>query len=112
MTTIEDIKKGLEFLKSKAQGERFREATEDFDRVVQYHFTDPEYIGHFAIRNGAIEGPFEGEKQGAEIHVEMTGDTFTGLLNKEINPLTALIKGQIKIKASFMDLMKLKNIGG
>ncbi len=112
MATIEEVKSGLEYLKGKAQGEKFKEATEDFDRVVQYHFTDLGYKGYFSIRNGAIEGPTDGEKDDAEIKVDLTSDTFTGLMKKEIDPLSALIKGQIKIKASFWDLMKLKNLGG
>jgi putative sterol carrier protein len=112
MATIEEVKEKLEFLKGKAQGERFREATEDFNRVVQYVFTDLGYKGYFAIRDGAIEGPHDGENAAAEIRVEMTGDTFMGLMNKEIDPFTAMVKGQLKIKASFWDLMKLKNLGG
>ncbi len=112
MATIDEVKNGLEFLKGKAQGEKFREATEDFDRIVRFHFTDLGYKGYFSIRNGAVEGPYDGEKEDAQIGVEMTSDTFTGLLKKEIDPFSALVKGQIKIKASFWDLMKLKNLGG
>ncbi len=111
MAQLEEIKNGLEFLKGKAQGEKFREATEDFNRTVQLEFTEPDYKGYFAIRDGAIDGPHDGEIPDAEIRVEMTGDTFTGLLRKEIDPLSALVKGKIKIKASFWDLMKLKNLG-
>jgi putative sterol carrier protein len=112
MATIEEVKEKLEFLKGKAQGDRFREATEDFNRVVQYDFTDLGYKGYFAIRDGAIEGPHDGEAGSAEIRVEMTSDTFMGLMNKQIDPFTAMVKGQLKIKASFWDLMKLKNLGG
>jgi hypothetical protein len=112
MATIEEVKQGLEFLKGKAKGDKFREATEDFDRVVQFHFTDLGYKGYFSLLNGVIDGPFDGDKEDAQIGVELTGDTFTGLLNKEIDPLSALLKGQLKIKASFWDLMKLKNLGG
>lgn len=112
MATIEEVKSWLEYLKGKAQGEKFREATEDFDRVVRFHFTDLGYKGYFSISNGAIDGPFEGDKEDAQIGVELTSDTFTGLMKKEIDPLSALIKGLIKIKASFWDLMKLKNLGG
>lgn len=112
MATIEEVREKLEFLKGKAQGERFREATEDFNRVVQYDFTDLGYKGYFAIRDGAIEGPNDGENAAAEIRVEMTSDTFMGLMNKQIDPFTAMVKGQLKIKASFWDLLKLKNLGG
>jgi putative sterol carrier protein len=112
MATIEEVKQGLEFLKGKAKGEKFREATEDFDRVVQFHFTDLGYKGYFSLRNGVIDGPFDGGNDAAEITAEMTGDTFTGMLRKEIDPLSALLKGQLKIKASFWDLMKLKNLAG
>lgn len=112
MATIEEVKEKLEFLKGRAQGERFREATEDFNRVVQYDFTDLEYKGYFSIRDGAIDGPHDGENTSAEIKVEMTSDIFMGLMNKEIDPFTALVKGQLKIKASIWDLMKLKNLGG
>jgi hypothetical protein len=112
MATIEEVKQGLEFLKGKATGEKFREATEDFDRVVQFHFTDLGYKGYFSLRNGTIDGPYDGENSTAQISAEMTGDTFTGMLRKEIDPFSALVKGQLKIKASFWDLMKLKNLGG
>jgi putative sterol carrier protein len=112
MATIEEVKAKLEFLKGKAQGESFRDATEDFNRVVRYDFTDLGYRGYFTIRDGAIEGPHDGEPPSAEISVEMTSETFMGMLNRKIDPFTALVKGQLKIKASFWDMMKLKNLGG
>ena len=112
MATIGEVKEKLEFLKSKAQGEKFREATEEFDRNVQYDFTDLNYRGYFSIRNGVVEGPSDGDHPDPEITVTLTSDTFFKVLNKEMDPLTALIKGHIKIKASFWDLMKLKNLGG
>lgn len=111
MTTIEEVKTGLEFLKSKTAADRFREATEDFNRTVQFHFTDLDYKGFFTITDGTIDGPHDGEKPSAEIKVEMTSDTFAGLLRKEIDAFSALIKGHVKVKASFWDLMKLKNLG-
>ena len=80
--------------------------------MVQFHFTDLGYKGYFTLLNGAIDGPYDGENSAAQISAEMTGDTFTGMLRKEIDPFSALVKGQLKIKASFWDLMKLKNLGG
>ena len=112
MATIGEVKEKLEYLKGKAQGEKFREATEDFNRTVQYDFTDLGYRGYFSIRNSSIEGPHDGDSPDAEITLTMTSDTFFKILSKELDPLSALIKGHVKIKASFWDLMKLKNLGG
>ena len=50
----------------------------------------------------------EGDSTDADVIVKASADTLLALLKRELSPIKAYTKGELKVKASFRDLLMLK----
>lgn len=61
------------------------------------------------IENGAA-GLELGKPQNADMSLEMTGEVFEKMAKKEITPLEAKLKGELKTSGSIIDILKLGSL--
>ena len=66
---------------------------------------------HFSIAPEGISELERGDVEDADITITANEDIFRGIINKEIKPLKAYIKKQIKLKAKeFQDILFIKKL--
>ena len=80
----------------------------DMDRMITIKFPDCGSY-HIHLKNGKMSDVEEGEVE-SQIVVEMTSEVFKGILNKEIDALTAYLSKKISVKASLMDKLLIKDL--
>jgi len=80
----------------------------DIDRMITIKFSD-DGTYHIHLKDGKLSDVEEGEVE-SQIAVEMTSEVFNGILNKEIDALTAYLTKKISINASLMDKLLIKDL--
>ena len=80
----------------------------DMDRMITIKFSD-DGVYHIHLKDGKLSDVEEGEFE-SNIYIEMTTEVFKKTLNKEIDALTAYLSKKIKIKASLMDKLLIKDL--
>ncbi len=82
---------------------------EGFKRDVSVIFNDDGNY-NFNIDETEIGEIKEGSHEDADITITTDTETLNALLNKEMKPMEAYARKKIKVDASFMDMLKIKNI--
>jgi len=78
-------------------------------RTIQVEVTDGETF-HFVLENSRV-GPLQkGAIAGPDIRVSASADTFTRLYKGELRAMKALATKQIRINASFDDMLRFRKL--
>ncbi|MDI6917352.1 MAG: SCP2 sterol-binding domain-containing protein [Thermoplasmatales archaeon] len=94
------------FNKKCKTDEKLRKELKDVNRKVQIEIDDEKY--HFLLLGDGISGFDEGTIENPDVTIISDNETIHGLMKKEISIFKAYATGKIKIKASLMDLLRLK----
>jgi putative sterol carrier protein len=96
----------------KAKGnKRCMEALADVkEKTILIQATDTGEKCYFMVKNGAILGPFEGEPSQISMMVEGREDVLLDIWAGRLDPDAAFFFRKVKVKGSFHDAMKLKNL--
>ena len=90
-----------------ADEEGFAKLVEGKDRTVAIVVIDgPTLIAR--LEGGSLAQFGEGDSTDADVIVKASADTLLALLKRELSPIKAYTKGELKVKASFRDLLMLK----
>ena len=111
MVTKEEVKKGLESVATKYDDLKSNWAFRRFNKTVQFVYPDLELsiIMEFAGSEGVKEIK-EGTVPRPNVRVTLDSDTFLGILNREIDALSAFSARKIKFKGAMVDLLKLQKL--
>ena len=90
-----------------ADEEGFAKLVEGKDRTVAIVVIDgPTLIAR--LEGGSLAQFGEGDSSGADVVIKATNETILLLLKRELSPVKAYAKGELKVKASFRDLLMMK----
>ncbi|BAB59176.1 hypothetical protein [Thermoplasma volcanium GSS1] len=87
---------------------KYREKLKDVKKSVNLEFDGKDNY-HFYLENAHLSDVEEG-KIDADVNVMVSSEVFSKILSKEIDPLTAYLTKQIKIKASLMDKLLISDL--
>jgi putative sterol carrier protein len=73
--------------------------------TIQYHITDGEPLYH-KIENGSL-AVCEGQAEKPDVTISMSDANFVKLFKGELNPMTALMMGKLKVKGDAALAQKL-----
>lgn len=97
------------FEKTVEEDEGIEDKLKGFERDISINFNDDGNF-HFFIAETDISDIKEGDNDEADITITTDTETLNALLNKDMKPMEAYARKKIKVDASFMDMLKIKNI--
>ena len=84
------------------------EAVKGMNEVFQFHFSDAG--SHYLdIQDGTL-GVHEGEHDDPSVSLSMSTDTLKGIMNGDINGMTAFMTGKLKATGNVMLATKLTSL--
>jgi putative sterol carrier protein len=110
MATKEEIESALKTVAGKLDDPKMKERFSKFNKTMQFSFRDAglDYVLRF--EGGEVKEMREGKAEKPEVSVDIDSDTFLGILNKEINAISAYSSGKIKVNGEMSDLLKLQKL--
>ncbi|MFO8109674.1 MAG: SCP2 sterol-binding domain-containing protein [Thermoplasmata archaeon] len=106
----EMIEKVVTSFRNKAKEEpKLKQKLKDFERDIVIDLED-DLDYHFTISNGDVSDLEEGKLEKADITIDTDSGTLKAILSKEMRPMEAYARKKIKIDASFLDLLKIKDL--
>ncbi len=97
------------FEKTVEEKDGIEDKLEGFKRDISISFNDDGNF-HFSIDETEMGEIKEGSNDDADIKITTDTETLTSLLNKDMKPMEAYARKKIKVDASIMDMLKIKNI--
>ncbi len=99
----------IERFNKRVEGDsRLRSELEGLERTIQISTGKSSF--YLNLKDCRIDGPEEGETQGAEVTIHADEDTLKGVLTGEIPPFKAMALRKLKIKASMEDAIRLRKL--
>lgn len=86
--------------------EKLKEAVEGLNKEIRIQFRDDGRWG-LTLTSGRLSPPRAAEDEG-DVTIITDMETFRGILEEEINPIVAYVRGRIKVKGRVEDLLALK----
>ena len=107
MATLEECKSALEGLAANLAG---LDHKSDFERSLSCMVTDLNVIlkGHF--KDGSFVDIAEADKSDGDIKLTTSSDDLIALCDGNLNVAKAWAGGRLKVDASIMDMMKLREL--
>lgn len=111
MATAEQCRTALEtFAAQLASNNEQVKSKLTFERTLACDITDLGISFHGKFSQGALGAIADGDDPSAEIRMTVGSDDLVALVNNELEFGKAFASGRVKLKASIMDLLKLKAI--
>jgi putative sterol carrier protein len=110
MPTKDELIESLVKMVSKMEEPKLKERFADFNKTLQFHFTNDEnatcYIifeeGNATLKDGLAENP--------DFEITTTTDVIMEIIAKTLSPTRAFMSGKIKAKGAMKDLLKLQSL--
>lgn len=84
------------------------QSAQGMDDVFQFHFSDAG--SHYLIIKDGTLAVQEGEHDDPTVSLSMSTDTLKGIMNGEVNGMTAFMTGQLKATGNVMLATKLTSL--
>lgn len=111
MASTEECREALNrFAARLAEGDSKSKGRSNFERRLACDVTDLNASFHGRFSRGKLVDIEDGDDRGAEIRMTVSSDDLVALVDEELDFTNAFTSGRVKIKASFMDLLKLKGM--
>lgn len=111
MSLDEEIIAEMNKLREKITSEKFARHFKNWNKTMQYHFTDTDEYWYIKLVNGQPEEPVKGKVEKPEIGYQMTTTDYFALMRDEVKGLKLYNQGKLKIKAAMPDIIKLQKLG-
>ena len=108
LVNMEEVMKILENQKNKYTHESVVKHFKDWNKKLQYHFTDIDEYYVIELINGEPQPLVKEKLEDPDIMYSMSTDTFLKLNKGEISGLKAYQRKLLKIKATMPEIMKLQ----
>lgn len=99
----------LKYRKKVEEDEKAAQKLKDFERTVSVNFEDAGNY-HFTISDGEIGDIKEGVIDKADITIKTDTETMKALMAKEMGAMEAYARKLVKVDASFLDMLKIKDM--
>ena len=93
---------------SKMENEEYKERFSDFNKSLQFSFTDNKEANCYIVFEGGTATLKEGETEEPDLSLTTTAEIMMQILNGELSPTRAFMGGKLKAKGHMNDLMKLQ----
>lgn len=110
MVDKEDLMKYLDEQSKKFTHEKVVKSFKNWNKIMQYHFTDTDEYYTIKLVNGQPEPVIEGKVDSPDIEYTMSTEIFIALSKKEISGLKAYQQKKIKVKATMPEILKLQKL--
>ncbi|MDR9440581.1 MAG: SCP2 sterol-binding domain-containing protein [Halomonas sp.] len=84
------------------------EAASGMHEIFQFHFTDAG--DHYLVVDDGTLDVHEGEHGDPSVSLSMSSETFKGVMNGEINGMTAFMTGKLKATGNVMLATQLNSL--
>lgn len=84
------------------------DAAQGMDEVFQFHFSD-KGDHHLIVKDGSLK-IVEGEHEDPSVSLSMSTDVLKGLMNGDINGMTAFMTGKIKASGNVLLATQLTSL--
>ncbi len=88
------------------EDKKLKEAVEGMNKEIRIQFRDDGSWG-LTLSSGRLSPPRRAEDEG-DITVITDTETLKGILDEELNPIVAYVRGRIKVRGKVEDLLALK----
>ncbi len=114
MADKDEVKKMLEDMVLKyreklEKDDKVSKKLKDFERNISINFKDDGNY-HFKISEGSVGDIKEGALNDAEISITTDTDTIKALMAGEMRGMEAYARKLVKVDASFLDMLKIKEM--
>jgi putative sterol carrier protein len=111
MADWQELEESLaEYQKTCNSNERLRKMQKDWSKIIHFKCSDNDITFTMEVVNGEITGYFPGFKGQPDIIVETDSETFCDMFWGDLNPVSRYLRGEIKVKGSQEDIMRLDAI--
>ncbi|MHA2224641.1 MAG: SCP2 sterol-binding domain-containing protein [Candidatus Hodarchaeales archaeon] len=104
----EELMTSLKKMTSKMDDPKYKSRFSDFNKTLQFTFTDVEEVSCYIVFQGGTATLEEGISENPELGITTTTDAIMGIMNGSLSPTRAFMGGKVKAKGSMNDLMKLQ----
>ncbi|MFW9777915.1 MAG: SCP2 sterol-binding domain-containing protein [Candidatus Heimdallarchaeota archaeon] len=104
----QEVMDSLAKMTSKMDDPKYQSRFADFNKTLQFSFTDLEDANCHIVFQGGTASIQEGIADNADLGITTTTDTIMGVMAGEISPTRAFMGGKIKAKGPMNDLLKLQ----
>jgi len=110
MATQAEILTALEGMTERLKGDEMKERLGSFSKKLLFEIKDLEQNYQLEVSDGEVVGLTAGSLESPDIRISADGDTLVGILQGEINAMSAFMGGKIQVDAPLPDLLKLQQI--
>lgn len=110
MATLDQCREALDQLAGKLAANAEAGGKFDFDRTLACQIPDLPAAFHGNLENGKIVNLTDGDDPKAKIKLIIDSDDLLDLVAGRLDAGKAFTSGRLKIKASMMDLLKLRKL--
>ncbi|MHA1124353.1 MAG: SCP2 sterol-binding domain-containing protein [Candidatus Heimdallarchaeota archaeon] len=110
MPNDEEIIAEMNKLREKMTSEKLAHHFKNWNKTMQYHFTDTDEYWYIKLVNGQPEEPVKGKVEKPEISYKMSTTDYFALMRNEVKGLKLYNSGRLKIKAAMPDILKLQKL--
>lgn len=110
MVDKEELLKYLDEQSKKYAHEKVVKSFKNWNKNLQYHFTDTDEYYTIKLVNGQPEPVIKGKIEKPDIEYIMSTETFIALSKKEISGFKLYQQKKIKVKATMLEILKLQKL--
>ena len=108
MGTKEELMSSLQKMVGKMDDPKYQSRFADFNKTLQFHFTDDEEATCHIIFKEGTATITDGVDVTAELVITTTTDSIMSIMDGSLSPTRAFMGGKIKAKGPMNDLIKLQ----
>jgi hypothetical protein len=110
MATVEQCRAALEEVAARMIADPEAAAKVNLDRSLVCEIRDLHVSFKGRLRGGTITDLTQGEDPKAQIRLSLSGDDLLALVDGKLNFAAAWASGRLSVKASFVDLLKMRKL--
>jgi len=110
MVSDEEIIAEMDKFRAKMTDEKYARHFKNWNKVMQYYFSDTQDYWYIEVKNGQPGQPVKGKVEKPDISYEMTTGDFLDLMQGRVSGLKLYNQKRLKIKASMPDILKLQKL--
>ncbi|MFX1535439.1 MAG: SCP2 sterol-binding domain-containing protein [Promethearchaeota archaeon] len=107
-TTKEELMASLTKMTNKMEDPKYKTRFADFNKILQFNFTDEENFDCYIVFQGGTATIKEGKADTPDLEITTATTTIMGIMSGEISPTRAFMGGKLKAKGPMNDMMKLQ----
>jgi len=110
MVTDKEIIAEMNKVREKMTSDKLARHFKNWNKTMQYYFTDIEEYWYIKLVNGQPEEPVKGQVEKPQISYKIATSDWLDLMHGKVKGLKLYNQGKIKIKASMPDILKLQKL--